>query len=285
VKKVAEEAYDVQIEQSNISKLTLDPLEEAGYIKWEHRDGKSNRVEPTDKFRADVLKPLLADVAQRTGVPRAVLRQSFDEILEQMDADPTHEKGVALETLAVKLGRILGLDFVGWRVRGEATNGSEVDVVMDDVGKAFTRWQVQCKNTQNAIRTKHVAREVGIARTLQTNVVLMIARGGVSSDARQFATQLMQHENISIIFLEGDDLEQLDERPDHLLDTLKGQSRRIQRIKRLNKEKQGRDEDPEERAENETKALDKYDEELSDYQTDADNSSLTDFTEDGDDDD
>lgn len=286
VKKVAEEAYDVQIEQSNISKLTLNPLEEAGYINWEHRDGKSNRVETTDKFRADVLKPLLEDVAQRTGVPRAVLRQSFDEILEQMDADSTHEKGVALETLAVKLGRILGLDFVGWRVRGEATNGSEVDVVMDDVGKAFTRWQIQCKNTQSAIRTKHVAREAGITRTLQTNVVLMIARGGVSSNARQFATQLMQHENMSIIFLDGGDLDQLDERPDHLIDTLKGQSRRIQRIKRLNKEKQGRDgEDPVERAEDETKALDKYDEELSDYQPDADNSSLTDFTEDRGDDD
>jgi hypothetical protein len=273
VKQIAEEAYDVRISQSNISKKTLDPLESLGYISWEHRDGKSNRIETTDKFESDVLKPLLAGLAQRTGVPRRVLRQSFDEILAKMDAESTHEKGVALETLAIKLGRLLGLNFVGWRVRGEATGGSEVDVVMDDVGKAFARWQIQCKNTKNALQTKHVAREVGITRTLQTNVLLMIARGGVSSDARQFATQVMQHENIAIVFLAEDDLDQLDSRVDHLLDTLKGQSRRIQRIKRLNKE--GRTGSDQNRSEEDV--LDSYEDKLSDYQPESDDSSLTEF--------
>lgn len=279
IKQVAEEAYGVRISQSNISKKTLDPLKDAGYIDWEHRDGKSNRIETTGKFESDVLKPLLAGLAQRTGVPRRVLRQSFDEILEKMDAESTHQKGVALETLAIKLGRLLGLDFVGWRVRGEATNGSEVDVVMDDVGKAFARWQIQCKNMKDTLKTKHVAREVGITRTLQTNVLLMIARGGVSSDARQFATQVMQHENISIVFLDDDDLGQLDERLDHLLDTLRGQSRRIQRIKRLNREGQGGDSQEQKEEE---EVLDKYEEELSEYQPEPSDSSLTDFA-DGDD--
>ena len=86
IKAIAEEAYDVDISQSNISRRTLDPLKNAGYIDWTHKSGKPNLVEPTDKFEAEVLKPILKDVADRVGVPRSVLRMSFDEIQQQMDS-------------------------------------------------------------------------------------------------------------------------------------------------------------------------------------------------------
>lgn len=267
VRKVAEEAYGVEIKQSNISKRVLDPLEEEGYIEWEHRDGKPNRIETTDQFDADVLKPVLESIAQRSEIPRSVLRKSYSELMTEMDSDSTYEKGTALETMAIKIGRLIGLDFVGWRVRSVETNGSEVDVVMDDVGKAFTRWQIQCKNTKKEITRDHVSREVGIARTLQTNVLLMIGRGGVSKGAELFASQVMQSENITILFLTGDELEQLDERPDVMMHELRGQSKRVQRIKRLNKDRRADEgEDREEVEEREERALDKYEEELSEYQ-------------------
>lgn len=277
VKQIAEEAYGVSISQSNISRLTLDPLEEAGFIEWEHVDGKANWVKPTEKFGSEVMKPILDDLVGRTGVPRHVLRLSFDEILDDLDADSIHEKGVALETLAIKIGRLLGLTFVGWRVRGRKTGGSEVDVVFDQIGKLFNRVQIQCKNTQSQIETKHIAREVGISRMLQTNTILMIARGGVSGDAIQFANRVMRHENIAIMFLTADDVEKLDEDVTHLLHVLRGESRRISNLKRLGEAEYVEDEDDEDLADREEQILEDYWEEIEKYHEDAGDASLTDF--------
>jgi len=269
VRKVAETAYGAELPQSNVTRLILDPLEEAGYITWENPSdvtGKPNLVETTEQFDTEVLKPLLEDISERSGVPRPVLRYSFDEIDERLDSESTHEKGMALETLAVKIGRILGLEFSGWRVRGQKTGGSEVDVVMDEVSTTFTRWQIQCKNIQDDLKTKHVAREVGIARMLQTNTILMIARSGVSDDAERFATRVMIQENISIIFLHGDDLAEFDSNPQHLAKTLEGEAGHIQRMKRLDRRDMVEDTDGETEAEREEQALDEYQKEIEEYQ-------------------
>lgn len=281
VRKIAEEAYDVEISQSNISKNTLNPLEDAGYIEWRHRNGKPNPVSPTDKFNSEILIPILDDISDRVGVPRHVIRSSFAELEEQMDSDSTHERGIALETLAIKIGRLLGLDFVDWRVRGRQTNGAEVDVVFDDVGKTFNRWQIQCKNTKSALESKYVAREVGITRTLQTNTVLMIVRGGTTRNARQFAADVMRHENIAILFISGDDLLELDERPDHLLQTLRGEARWVSRLKRIDQEEESNEVEEENKEEQVQKALEMYEDEVSKHQPDnSEISSLTDFGDD-----
>lgn len=279
VKQIAEEAYGVDIEQSNISRLTLNPLEEAGYIEWEHVSGKANWVEPTEKFEADILKPILDDLAERTGIPRSVLRLSFAELLDDMDAESTHEKGVALETLAIKIGRLLGLTFVGWRVRGRKTGGSEVDVVMDSITEIYNRVQIQCKNTQSQLDTKQVAREVGISRMLQTNTVLMIARGGLSGDARQFANRVMRHENISIVFLTGEDLEQIDQDPTHLLYVLKGQARRISNLKSLGHGEYVEVEEEEEIVDREEQVLNEFEDDLAKVEDSDKDASIFEFTD------
>ncbi|MFB6187326.1 MAG: restriction endonuclease, partial [Halobacteriaceae archaeon] len=208
-------------------------------------------------------------------------RLSFEEVMEELDSDSTHEKGVALETLTVKTGRLLGLEFVGWRVRGRKTGGSEVDVVMDEISTTFTRWQIQCKNTKSQLESKQIAREVGIARILQTNTILMIARGGVSQDAKRYANQVMRHENISIMFLEGDDIEELDENTDHLLTVLRGEARRIHNIKRLDKQ-EVEQEDAMDLIDREDEALDEFEEEL-DFTEEEDQPSLDEYAEDDED--
>ena len=283
VRKIAEEAYGVNISQSNISRRTLNPLKELGYINWEHRDGKPNRVWTTDEFDAEVLKPVLEDVSERTGVPRHVLRDSFEKIEGRLDSDSTFKKGVALETLTIKIGRLLGLSFVGWRVRGRKTGASEVDVVFDDVGETFNRWQIQCKNTKKEIRTKHIAREVGITRMIQTNTLLMVARGGVSQEAQRFATQVMRNENISILFLTEEDLTELDERSDKLLEKLEGESGRVRRLKQLEKKDMIKKTEENEIVSREEEALEEYQEELERHAGESDKkseSSLSDFAED-----
>ncbi len=278
VKKLAEEAYDVKIDQSGIGKKTLDPLQEAGYIEWTHVDGKANLVETTEKFDAEVLKPILDDLSERTGVQRSVLRQSFEEIIKNLDSRSTFEKGVALETLAIKIGRMLGLNFVGWRERGRKTGGAEVDVVMDDVGKTFNRWQIQCKNTKKPIESKYVAREVGISRMLQTNTILMLARGGATDNARRFATRVMVHENISILFITGDVIDRLDEQPSQLLHALRGEARKIQNTKRISEGEMIEEDEEQREALNEDEILERYQGETrSDDDADA-SSTLSDFS-------
>ncbi|AEH37531.1 restriction endonuclease [Halopiger xanaduensis] len=288
VRKVAEAAYGVELPQSKISDLILNPLEDSGYITWKNPSdvtGKPNLVEPTDQFEAEVMKPVLEDISERTGVPRPVLRLSFDEISERLDSDSTHEKGVALETLAVKIGRMLGLEFAGWRVRGQKTGGSEVDVVMDEVDTTFGRWQIQCKNIKDDLETKHVAREVGIARMLQTNTILMVARSGLSGDAKLYANRIMRHENISILFLHGDDLDQFDERPEHLAETLQDEANRIKTLKRLDRRDMVEEGDGEGKMTyDEEEALEEYQEDIAEYITDEEDvqNSLTDFAPDED---
>lgn len=248
VRDLAEDAHDVYIDHKSTTSDILDPLQDAGFIEYESTvdvTGKASVVSLTDKFDAEVLEPVMENITERSGVPRSVIRQSFSEIRDQMDADLAPVKGRALEALAIKIGLLLNLNFVGWQIRGTETGGAEVDVVMDSAGVGFTRWQIQCKNTQNRLRTKHVAKEVGLARMLQTNVILMISRSEVVPDAQRFAKKVMRDENLTILFLTGDDLDDLEESPSNLTEAIKKQTQEIHRLKSLNDEsgENGEDED------------------------------------------
>lgn len=237
IRDLAEKTHGVYIDHKSTTADILDPLADAGFIEYESTvevTGKPSVVEPTDKFETEVMKPVLENVSEHSGVPHEVLRQSFDEIREQMESDDTHIKGRALEALAVKIGSLLDLDFVDWQLRGVETGGAEVDVVMDSIAVNFSRWQIQCKNTDDRIRTKHVAKEVGLSRMLQTNVILMIGRSGVVPDARRFAKKIMRDQNLTILFLTGDDLDEMNEHPSYLTDTLGSQTSQIQRLKTVN---------------------------------------------------
>lgn len=248
VRDLAQDAYGVYIDHKSITTDILDPLEEAGFITYEATvdvTGKPSKVDFTDKFEAEVLEPILKNVTERSGVPRSILRQSYDGIREQLDADLSYLKGQALEALTIKIGLQLDLEFAGWQVRGRETGGAEVDVVMDSTGLGFNRWQIQCKNTTDRVRTKQVAREVGLARMLQSNVILMVARSGVVPDARRYAKKVMATENITILFLTGADLDELDENPDHLAKALKRQTQQVTELKAISEQEQLEvDEDP-----------------------------------------
>jgi DNA-binding MarR family transcriptional regulator len=236
VRELAEDTYNVYIDSKSITSKVLDPLKEAGFIEYEatvKHTGKPSNVQFTEKFEAEILEPVIENISERSGVPRQVLRQSIAEIYEQMDADLNYLKGQALETLAVKIGLMLNLTFAGWQVRGTETGGAEVDVIMDEIGTGFSRWQIQCKNTQSKLRTKHVAREVGLARMLQSNVILMVSRSKIVPDARQYAKRIMGTENLTILFLADEDLEQLDDNPQHLTTALKRQTQQVHRWKQL----------------------------------------------------
>jgi len=215
----------------------LNPLAEAGYLEWENPSnvtGKPNLVKTTDSFEADVLGPIITQVSDRVGVPRRILRLSLAEAYNQLETSDGYDRGLALEALAIKLGEALGLDFAGWRVRGQATGGSEVDVLMDDVGATHTRWQIQCKGAlEDRITADTVAREVGVAQVVNADTLLLVVRGGMTDEADRFATQVMQRTSLTVLKLTEADLKAIVETPDVLYTRLAGQAERAHRIKRL----------------------------------------------------
>lgn len=233
-REVAEVRFDVEIDQNSIVPKVLDPLEEEGYIEHDKpTQGKSRVVETTDKFDSEILLPILEDLSEYVGAPRSALRKSFSELLTDLDKGTTYEKGLALELLAIKIGRLLNLEYTAWRARGRNTSGNEVDVVMDSVDITFQRWQIQCKNTKGKVSIDEVTREVGISRRLKTDVILIIGRNGVTSKAQQYADLTMADENLTIAFLDDEDIMRLDESPEHLLDKLRGEARQAKSFKRL----------------------------------------------------
>lgn len=103
----------------------------------------------------------------------------------------------------------------------------------------------------------------------------MIARGGVTDEGHRFAARVMQDENLSILFIDDSDLRELDTRPDKLLETLRGESKRIQRYKRLSLD----DEQTEEKRDP-RKVLDEYEDEIEKATEDADKTlDLSNFTD------
>jgi hypothetical protein len=71
----------------------------------------------------------------------------------ELQSDDTGIKGLALETLAVRILYELGLTPVAFRERGSDNDGAEVDLIAEGADTHFHRWMVQCKNVSKV----HVA--------------------------------------------------------------------------------------------------------------------------------
>lgn len=150
-----------------------------------------------------------------------------------LDAADKNEKGKALEAFAVYVMRLLGLRFVGWRKRSDATGQSEVDVLMSGLfGVVPTTWQVQCKNTPaGTVRLEDVAKEVGIAPLTRATHILLIANAAISRDARRFADATVQETALTVFLLDRDDFAAIRAEPATLARILKTQAARVRDLK------------------------------------------------------
>ena len=162
---------------------------------------------------------------------RRLVRMSYTEILRDLENESKHLKGMALEALAFYLGRLLMLDFVQWRVRGNQTGGAEIDVIMEGKNLVFSRWQIQCKNSAQA-SLDDVAKEVGVAQVIKSNVILIVTTGRIGRAAREFAEQVMRETNLYIALLDGNHLRLLRDAPIEIADILSVQAEGAMTIKR-----------------------------------------------------
>jgi hypothetical protein len=201
-------SYDIK----TFAKSVLTPLESAGWISVRKttagRGAKSHSLTPTSKFTSTIREPLAIALATQVHLyDPASLRRPLADLLTIVtgDASSPHERGLALEGVCVQLIWLMGARFVSWRRRGDETSGAEVDVIAELAERQY--WLVQVQSKASAISGRDVVdREVGVAQTLKSNVLLLVSARRVGEAARRAADRHMQETGLAILFIDGSDL-------------------------------------------------------------------------------
>ena len=239
IERLAASTYGVSFNEKNLPKQVLYPLREAEYITLERGTKQSGRgakpflVTATAKLAADIITPLIEQLEKQTQADlRPLLRKPLKEIREEMDSEDRHIRGLALEALAFKLMRLIDLTYVATRLRGSATGGAEVDLIFESARLVFSRWQVQCKNTDR-VSLDDVAKEVGLTHFLKSNAIVMVSTGEIGNEARRYSNKIMADSNLCIVMLDKSDLALIEACPAAIVDVFTREARHAMDLKRL----------------------------------------------------
>ena len=238
--KLAEATYGARFPEKSLPKLCLNALLEKGFIAVERttsgRGAKSPLVKPTEKANREIVLPFLEQLKSQTD-PKLVelLQKPLSEILANLKSDDRYIAGLALEALAFKLMRILGMDYVATRLRAEKTGGAEVDLVFESTRLVFSRWQIQCKNTAH-VSLEDVAKEVGLTHMLKSNVIVMVSTGAFSRDAYMYSNSVLKSSNLCIVFVERADIERIADDPYEIVEVFNRQAKATMTLKKLSED-------------------------------------------------
>ena len=236
--KLAEALYGLKFPEKSLPKEVLNALVQSGYITAEKtttgRGAKPFLVAPTEKARKEIIVPLLEQLKGQADPKLIELHcKSIVEILESLNSDNRYIAGLALEALAFKLMRILGMDYIATRLRGESTGGAEVDLIFESSRLVFSRWQVQCKNTAH-VSLEDVAKEVGLVQLLKSNVIVVVSTGKISEDARKYSNVVMKDTNLCIVMIDGEDIKKIASNPVDIVDVFEREAKSTMVLKKLN---------------------------------------------------
>ena len=237
IAKLAAVTYGVKFPEKSLPKLVLNVLEEAGYISTKKtttgRGAKPFLVVPTTKMVSDVVEPLLNQLKEQTDPKlRTLLRTPLSVILEDIENRDRYKAGLALEALAFKIMRLVDMNYVATRLRGNQTGGAEVDLVFEGAHLVYSRWQVQCKNSRR-VSLDDVAKEVGLTHFIKSNVIVIVTTGVVGSEARRYANKIMADSNLAVIMLDGSDLQTISDRPAAILRAFEREARHAMSLKQV----------------------------------------------------
>lgn len=239
IEKLATATYGVKFNEKNLPKSVLYPLRDAGYIALERgtaeggRGAKPFMVTPTNKLVVDLLLPLLEQMEKQThNELRPLLRKPLTDVLAELKHEEKHVRGLALEALVLKLMRLIDLTYIYTRLRGTQTGGAEVDVIFEGARLVFSRWQIQCKNT-DSVSLDDVAKEVGLALLLRSNVIAMVTTGVIGPEAQKYANKIMQESNLCIAMINGADIQNIAQNPAAIVDVLNREAKYAMKLKAL----------------------------------------------------
>ena len=235
--KLSTATYGVKFPEKSLPKLVLQTLTDAGYITatktTKGRGAKPFAVAPTKKLIVDIVEPLLEQLKGQIDPKLIVLLKTpLSDILSEIKSKNRYKAGLALEALAFKIMRLIDMTYVATRLRANQTGGAEVDLVFESARLAFSRWQVQCKNTAR-VALDDVAKEVGLTHFLKSNVIMMLTTGDIGSEARRYANKIMADSNLAIVMLDGGDLTQIGDSPAQIVRAFEREARHAMNLKRL----------------------------------------------------
>jgi hypothetical protein len=214
IAKLAAATHQITFNEKNLPKDVLYPLRDAGYIALTRgtvapgRGAKPFQVSPTAKLTGEVITPLLEQLERQTNADlRPFLRRSLADISSAVNdaSASTHDRGLALEALAIRLMRLLDMEYRGTRLRGDATGGAEVDVIFESSRLVFSRWQLVCKRRRR-IGLDEVA--IGVGRTYLTNsnALVYVTTGAFDPAARRYARVVSADSHLRVMLIDGRDI-------------------------------------------------------------------------------
>ena len=237
IRDLASASYRITFDEKSFAAKVIKPLQERGFIKarktTDGRGAKPYVVERTEQAEREVMEPLLRQLKDQVGNALAdAYCKTFSVLRSEMDSEDTYVKGLALEAFAIKVMKIVGLNFVRTRYRNLQTGGAEVDVLFDSACLLYSRWQVQCKNTKT-VTIDMVAKEVGLAHMLKSNVIVVMTTGHLTSEAKKYARRIMEDMNLCIFTLEEEDIAQIIADPPSIREIFDRQAEETKQIKSL----------------------------------------------------
>lgn len=235
IRDLAIASFNTEFPGKNFSAQIIKPLENKGLIEREvssnRHGGNAPKVKIVDSIKAQISAPILEQIQILAGKEiMQYLKKSLQVLREEIDSEDTLVKGLALEAFAIKMMRIINLDFAGTRVKGNETGGAEVDVLFDTTRLNYSRWQVQCKNTPK-VSLDQVAKEVGLSHILKTNVIVILTTGKAVEPAKEYANTIMKDMNLCIVFIEGDDVSDILKKPAYIMEVLDREAQKTKQIK------------------------------------------------------
>lgn len=186
----------------DLRRAVITPLVNAGWLTHSEtaggrsqgrgRGGDSGAVRATEQLVT--VDPAYLGLGSLAGIPAEVYRhlnRPIVQIMAELKSSDTGVKGLALETLAVRILYDMGLTPVAFRERGSENDGAEVDLIAEGADTHFHRWMVQCKNTSK-VHVAALAKEIGMAVIYRAQVILLITTGEFTATVRQNARQLAE---------------------------------------------------------------------------------------------
>jgi site-specific DNA-methyltransferase (cytosine-N4-specific) len=236
VAQYAASLYGVQYPEGGLPQSTLFALRDIGLIECikttEGQGAKPYIVMSTEKLKNEFLEPVFQAIESSVGMQyRKLIRMPYDEILSGLVDESKHKKGLALEALSFYLGRLIGLDFVKWRLRSSQTGGAELDVIFEGKNLIFSRWQIQCKNSSQAT-LEDIAKEIGLAQVINSNVIMIVTTGKIGDQARRFAERVMRDTNYQVILINHTHLMKIKDDPAEITNILNEQAEKTMTLKR-----------------------------------------------------
>jgi site-specific DNA-methyltransferase (cytosine-N4-specific) len=108
-------------------------------------------------------------------------------------------------------------------LRGTATGGAEVDLIFESARLVFSRWQVQCKNSDR-VSLDDVAKEVGLTHMLKSSVIVIVSTGQIGNEARKYANVVSDVKPLHFVFLDRNDLAMIAMHPGALVQRIADQA-------------------------------------------------------------